>query len=264
MKRIFLFLAAAFFLVPALAFAQMARVIDLKGDVQIKQGVSSDWGRAKMNMLLGKDAEIKTAPGSHCTLAFDEERKNIMTIKENSQIRIENVTPGSVYLPQGRVFSLINNLSRNEKFQVRTPTAIAGARGTGWGTQTDGTNTGASCFEDTIFVQGLDEQGNPTGEQDVGEGFGLDIFQGGLFGDMSPLGDGERGEWNDFSNYVGGLGGGGSQPQGDDLGEGDLGAGLDEFKGESRDEFGQNLDELRRLEEENKQEETSSPTGNEV
>jgi len=273
MKRLSLLLVAlCFLIVPALAFAQTAQVIDVTGDVQVKVSAQDTWQNARTGMMLGKDAEIKTGVASICTLAFDAGRKNVLTLKQNSQIKLENIKPGTIYLPQGRVFTVINALSKSEKFQIRTPTAIAGARGTGWGTESQGDSSHVSCFEDTVFVQGLDQQGNPTGEQDLAEGSGMDIMEGGRLSEMTPLSDTERSEWRDFSDYSSGLAesgaGGGAGASGAGITGGDTtpsGAseGLEENKDESHQEFGDIQNEDQRQQEEEKPED-AYPGGGEI
>ena len=76
-------------LFPTIIFAQTAKVVDLKGQVLVKTRASSDWAKAKINMVLSREAELETKKGSRCTLAFDEEMKNIITLNENSHIKIE-------------------------------------------------------------------------------------------------------------------------------------------------------------------------------
>jgi hypothetical protein len=210
-----LMVLAVFLFVPGSVFAQAAKIVDVGGKVTVKMDASSDWKKARVNMVLDKDAEIETKENSFCTLAFDEEQKNIVTLKQNSRIRIDSIKPGAVFLPQGRVFSLIKNLPKNEKFEVRTPTAVAGARGTGWVTQTDGDHVSEKCFDDVIYVQGLDPQGNITGETDLPQGSGMDV-QGGQLGSRYALGDDDYKEWNDFTGYLDDLQGGSGEGSGDD------------------------------------------------
>ncbi len=210
-----LVMLAAFLFVPCYAFAQVAKIVDVGGKVTVKTDASADWKKAKVNMVLNKDAELETKENSYCTLAFDEEQKNIVTLKQNSRIRIDSIKPGAVFLPQGRVFSLIKNLSKSEKFEVRTPTAVAGARGTGWITEYKGACVSEKCLDDVTYVQGLDPQGNITGEANLPQGNGMDVC-GGQLGSRYALGDNDYQEWNDFTGYVGSLQGGGDDGSGDD------------------------------------------------
>jgi hypothetical protein len=238
MKRIVLvfvfFLLCAF---PILTFAQTAKIVDIKGKVVVKKDINSEWLKAKPKTLLDKGAELMTKEASECTLTFDEAMQNIVTIKENTLIKIESITPGNINLPQGRVFSLIKNLSKVEKFQVRTPTAIAGARATGWETAFEDGTSFLSCFEDTIHVQGLDPEGNVTGEEDLGSGFGLEIGADGRLGNIHELSDEGRTDWGDFTNNVNTIssgGGAGTENEGAVDTTGERGA-LQELRDESRE-----------------------------
>ena len=201
---------------PGSVLAQTAKVVDVQGQVLVKKGASASWDAARINMLLSKDAEIQTKAGARCTLAFDEELKNILTVQENSLIKLENIKPGNIFLPEGRVFSLIKNLSKAEKFQIRTPTAIAGARGTSWATGFHGGQANVACFSDTAFVDGLDASGLVTGERHLPSGFSVDVGEGGVFGDISPLSDADNRQGSEFVQYSQGLGagqGGGTESQ---------------------------------------------------
>ena len=233
---------AQLLLFPGLGLAQTAKVIDVQGQVLVKKEASASWDEAKINMLLKKDAEIQTKAGARCTLAFDEEHKNILTVQENSLIKLENIKPGNIFLPEGRVFSLIKNLSKAEKFQIRTPTAIAGARGTSWATGFQGGLTNVACFSDTAFVNGLDESGQVTEERDLPSGFSVGVGEGGIFGDMSPLSDADNRQGSEFLQYSQGLGAGagqgeGTQGEGQD-GDEQAGAGQGAFQGLQQEQQG--------------------------
>ncbi|MBM3248627.1 MAG: FecR domain-containing protein [Candidatus Omnitrophica bacterium] len=243
-KAISMLVFVFFFTFASSAFAQVAKIVDLGGQASVKVDLSADWNKAKINMLLGKDAEIQTGRDSYCTLAFDDEMKNIVTIKQNSQIKIDSIKPGNISLQKGRVFSLINSLSKNEKFQVRTPAAIAGARGTGWSTDYNGKNASAKCFENTIYVQGLDAKGDITGQMDLLSGSGINIG-GGSLGNVFDLSDEDNEEWSDFISYIDTLTSGAS-----DSGHNPLG----DLRQDQRDDLREALGQQRR------QENTSTPT----
>jgi hypothetical protein len=200
--RIFSIFCLALVLSFTFAFAQVAKIIDIKGDVTIKKDAKSNWQKAKLDILLNKDSQVKTGTKSECTIAFDEELMNVLTIKEKTTVTLESIMPGRVYLPAGRVFALIDNLAKAEEFQVRTPTAIAGARGTGWSTSSGSSGSSVSSFDDTVYVQGLDPNGNVTSEEDLSDGYGLDIGSDGNLGDIFELTDNDLRDWEDFRNNL--------------------------------------------------------------
>ncbi len=81
MKKILLFFTFFLFMLSVVAFTQAAKIIEVKGDVQVKKEAKSEWEKAKMDIFLDKQAEIKTGGASECTLTFDGELKNILTRK---------------------------------------------------------------------------------------------------------------------------------------------------------------------------------------
>ena len=184
-------------------FAQEAKILYVKGKVSIKKDASAPWEKAKISTMLGKQAEVKTGAKSECTLSFDETTKNILTLKENSWVKLEDIKPANISLPQGRVFALIDDLAKVEKFEIRTPTAVAGVRGTGESVEFNNGVSTVKCFTDTVYVQGLGAQGQSLNEQSLLEGFGINVDNAGAFGQAFALSEGDLQEWRRFEASVG-------------------------------------------------------------
>lgn len=180
------------------AFGQIAKIIETYSDVTVKKSASSRWQKAQPDMYLEREAEIKTGSASRCMLTFDEDLKNILTIEENSHIHIENVQPSVLYLPRGRVFSLIEDIAKIGEFKVRTPVAIAGVRGTGDSIEATKNGTTIKCFEGKIYAQLFDYYGEGLIERMVFEGLGVHIDADGQLGDMFFLDEYEYDLWNSF------------------------------------------------------------------
>jgi FecR protein len=183
-------------------YAQVAKIVELKGEVSVKSDRSRSWRRAKINTYLKRKDEIMTKERSMCSLAFDEGLKNILTIKENSHIRIDNLRPGEVFMPRGRVFSLIEDLVLIRSFKVRTPVAVAGVRGTGDYVEHNHKGTIVKCFEGHVYIQILDKDGYFSSERSLFEGLGLDIDPDGEVRDMFFLDNNDYREWNEFRNLL--------------------------------------------------------------
>lgn len=254
---LFIFLLALLISVPA--FAQIAKIVDIKGDVLVKETPAIDWARAKLNMLLNKDAEIKTEQNSECTLAFDEQLKNVLTLKEKSHIKIENIVPAKISLPEGRVFSIIKDLAKVEKFEIKTPTATAGARGSGMSIGSEEKSTSVMCFEHAAYVIGMDSAGNPTGEKDISSGYGLNVEEGGVLGDVFELTNRDYEQWNSFVDNVDAVSRENAQQSREGKAEGAAGeaedtaaeenfdvGGLGDLIQESKDDYRQGVSEQRR------------------
>lgn len=186
-------------------FAQGATIIDVKGKVTLKRDATKAWEKAKRGMELGPNAELKTAKKSECVIAFDKALKNVMTIRQNSSLKLEKVLPVSVSLPQGKVFALIENLESIEDFRIKTPTAIAGVRGTGESVRSGNDGTQVLCFEGGILVQGLDNRGNPTGERDLSGGLGVSIGLDGNLGDTFEVPRSDLAQWSDVRGNIEGA-----------------------------------------------------------
>jgi len=185
------------------AFAQEATIIEIKGEVFLRQDSQSQWEEAQLNKVITQDWEIKTKRNASCTVAFDTKRKNIITVKDNTEIKVESVLPSRVFLPEGRVFALIKNLSENKKFEVRTPTAISGARGTGWLTEVVAGETNISCFDEMVFVGSLDPSGAVTGQIDLAKGLEVNIEEKAVeLTDVKPVSEVSMQEWQGFVESV--------------------------------------------------------------
>ena len=199
-------------------YPQVAKIVELKGKVLVKSAKSRSWRNAKIDTYLNRKDEIKTKENSMCSLAFDEALKNILTIQENSHIRIDNLRPGEVFMPRGRVFSLIEDLAALGEFQVRTPVAVAGVRGTGDSVETNGRLTKVKCFEGNVYVHTLNKRGRVVHKKDLRQGQGLEAAKGGKIKNVFNLSDTDTYEWLRFKdNFMNlkrrlGLDKGASQP----------------------------------------------------
>jgi hypothetical protein len=72
-----------------------------------------------------------------------------------------------IELLEGEVFSLIRNLPAGESFEIRTPTAIVGARGTEWVTKFKEETTEVETYENNTFLKTFDESGQIKKEETI-------------------------------------------------------------------------------------------------
>src|SRR5262245_57335859 len=116
-------IAAANFIPQALAQAEQAAqavIVEIKGKAYFRSDPKNEWQEAKVGQKIAAKEELKTPSLSSCSLAFDDDKENIVTVKESTTIKVESVAPGHVFLPEGRIFTLINDLPDNQKFELRT------------------------------------------------------------------------------------------------------------------------------------------------
>ena len=145
MKRLFVFLAiAAIFLMgtmPASAEETLrkATIKQLEGSAQVKLA-GQEWQTAQIGMTLKQNDSIKTGDASWMLLQIDDgEGMSSVEIAKNSQLEIAILTKDAASgsrqtlldLAIGEVVVQAQKLyDPKSKFEVKTPTSIAGARGT--------------------------------------------------------------------------------------------------------------------------------------
>lgn len=175
--------------------APAAQVVYIKGIAKVKGAGSADWLVAQTGQKVQEGDIIKTEPDSSAELAFGDGLKNIVNVFPDSQMVISKFDPGTARLEQGRVFLLIRSLKGGSTFEVRTPTAVSGARGTGWGMQHGASGDSVQGFEHTIYVAGLNDKGELLGLTDLKEGWETSLLQGAGPGKFSHLSREERDLW---------------------------------------------------------------------
>jgi hypothetical protein len=106
-------------------------------DVFVKcQG--GDWQAAKDGMVIMPGDEVRTAERNSVEVFLDGGKVGRIEVKEGSLFRIQksemDVTTGDrttlLDLAMGKILVKVESLKGNSKFEVRTPTALTGVRGT--------------------------------------------------------------------------------------------------------------------------------------
>ncbi len=179
-------------------FSQIAKIIETEGQVKAKIENNLNWIEAKRNLYLEASAQIKTENNAHCIISFDEENNNIIAIRENTQLTINEIVPAKINLTKGRVFSIIENLTLLESFTIRTPTAVAGVRGTEELVAFDGNKTYIKCFKGELHIQALDDKGLKTAQRYLRQGYALEVDSKGVIANLKLIKAADYNEWNDF------------------------------------------------------------------
>ncbi|MFH1360374.1 MAG: FecR family protein [Candidatus Omnitrophota bacterium] len=193
------FLAVLFFSFPL--YAQEYKIIKTKGQVLIREDESKPWQKAKKGYTLSENYELMTKRGGECTFAAGDTINKALTLKQNSQLKVSAESMGRLELIQGRVFSLIEKMDQGSTYEIQTPVAIAGARGTGWTVEAD-KDTSVKCFEGEVYVKGLDEEGNVIADKDIPEGSGVQVKEKGEIEKPFEVSKKDKKEWNSFRDIV--------------------------------------------------------------
>ncbi len=97
-----------------------------------------DWKAAADGMIILPGDEVKTADRNSVEVLMDDGKTGRVEIKEGSLFRIQKAETDSVTgakttlldLAMGKILVKVESLKGNSRFEVRTPTALTGVRGT--------------------------------------------------------------------------------------------------------------------------------------
>ena len=145
-------------------------VLFVKGEVMVETERAGKWIDAAVGMALQKGENLKTGAKSWAEIGVVSDRENIFRVQEKTLVSLIDLAPIRVGLLKGEVRSLVQGLSPDSTFQIETPTAICGARGTGWDTKTDGKKLTADAHENSIFIRPVSETGQTGKEYTLDEG----------------------------------------------------------------------------------------------
>ena len=129
----------------------------IAGDVKIISGEKTI--TANVGDKIAQGMTVKTGTKSIAEIHF---QGNFIRINENSSIVIMELTRNmeknkestELYVNNGEVFSKISRkLASGEKFLVKTPTAVAGVRGTEFLVNVDGKKSTIKCMEGKVSVK---------------------------------------------------------------------------------------------------------------
>ena len=183
------------------------KVIAYIGDVKIIPSGGAETA-PQAGMVISPGSKITTGKDSSLDMAFDKNKKNLVRVGSSSQVVVKVTGDSQIELIDGRVLATLKGL-KGGSFKVKTPSAVCGARGTGWETETNGTSTDVAVFDDQVYVSGLNPDGTPmSGETVVGEGFESTIGQGGEPGAPQHMDDARLDSLQNEGAGIGSSGGG--------------------------------------------------------
>lgn len=180
-KLVFL---SAIFLVPMAAAAQAepaGQIIDLKGEVSLTpKGGAAKAAALKQPVSMGDKLETR-ATGAVKILFVDD---TVLTLKENSKALITEFLFDAKASKRKTVLNVLSGKARtvvgkffgeDQTVEVKTPTAVAGIRGTDVGAVVEPKKTTFYCFDGKFTSYNIDY---PDKAVTVSEGLGISIFEG--------------------------------------------------------------------------------------
>jgi hypothetical protein len=134
-------------------------VVAVSGSVEACKSGESEYQKVAEDAVLVQGDKIKTGQDSYAELAFDEEDKNIVRLDANTFAELLLEEDEKMSLLEGEVFSTIGELPAGSAFEIRTPTAVTGVRGTDWLTRVENEETVVEAIEGEPYVRGIQEDG---------------------------------------------------------------------------------------------------------
>ncbi len=136
------------------------KIKDKKGDVLYKSQNTS-WSDAKIDQVLAIKDSIKTAEDSYVDVEFD--MLNLFRLKAMSEIIVGNLPEESqkngsakkLYnfnLLSGNIVAKLKKLPEKTRFEIQTPVAIAGARGTAFSVSASDKKTDIVVMESKVSI----------------------------------------------------------------------------------------------------------------
>jgi hypothetical protein len=135
-------------------------VVSCEGEVKVVHHGTIKSVSCKTGMSLEAGARIITGAGAFVRIAFDKRERNIIKIKGKSDVVLKLSDGDKIELIEGEVYALLRDLKPGETFRVRTPSAVCGARGTGWRTHAKGNTSEVATFDGKVFVRGINKDGS--------------------------------------------------------------------------------------------------------
>jgi hypothetical protein len=138
-----------------------AKITYMKGKVEVQRKGSESMVPAAMKMTVYPGDMVSTDDGSEAELKLSD--GSILKLRDKSKLEIERMekqkkpvtTINSFKLASGKILGSIRKLSsKNSKFTVSTPTAVAGIRGTVFGVFVEGDSTELDVLNGEVAVQG--------------------------------------------------------------------------------------------------------------
>lgn len=138
-----------------------AKIVYLKGKAEVQKRGSMVWEPALLKMVLSAGDRISAEEGSEVEIKLDDgsvlkmRDKSLLVIERMEKQRKPLTTVTSLQAVSGKILGCIRKLSSKEsKFNISTPTAVAGIRGTVFAVFVEGDSTELDVVQGQVTVAG--------------------------------------------------------------------------------------------------------------
>lgn len=107
-----------------------AHVFQVSGSANLLKKGTDRWRSLRVGSTIGVGDQIRTSKDSIVRIHYDDYYLNTVQINPNSLAEFQSIEPTQIYITNGEVFSVLDGLPKGSSYQVVTPTAVGGVRGT--------------------------------------------------------------------------------------------------------------------------------------
>jgi hypothetical protein len=182
--------------------AQTIRVVDTQGKVLVKKSTFGPWFVPEKDIILDKDAEVKTESASFCIISFDTGLDNIILLAKDTHLSIEKNKPLVFHVLNGEVFFFIDETTKVADFEIRAAFSRIDTKGAGTIVNVSGQKVTVKCFEDSLKIALVKQEDKAGGLRILEEGYGVTVKSSGVFGDFFELSDYDFSRWEEFINSI--------------------------------------------------------------
>ncbi|HOW35067.1 MAG TPA: FecR family protein [Candidatus Omnitrophota bacterium] len=151
-----------------------AEIVYVEGNVQVQSPVDNIWKKAEKGMKVDIGDLIRTARHSVAEVALDPEKKNMIRVEPKTLVALQSSTEESIDrldLSRGKVYSNLEGIKAGLSFEVSTPSAVAGVRGSSYSVYVERDADEVYAYKDTVFIKTYDVDKNEISETMLPEGF---------------------------------------------------------------------------------------------
>jgi len=143
---------------------QIATLSAYLGEVLLQKAGETTWQRAEEGTFLFEEDKIQTKEDSSAEIIFDYE--NVIELSQNSLLEIKSLKikeddskESLLKLEIGRVLAEVGEIPASSKFEIHTPTAVAGVRGTEFLVEEKDGESSVAVFKGKVGVRGIAKEG---------------------------------------------------------------------------------------------------------
>jgi len=154
--------------------ADSAEVVSVTGSVQARPVSAEEWTRVEKGMRLAAGDLVRTARNSVAEVALDADKKNTIRIEPKTLVTLGSATADTIDrldLAKGKVYANLENIKSGLSFEINTPSAVAGVRGSAVSVYVERDSDEIVALKHTVYVKAYNVDKQLISEIMLPEGF---------------------------------------------------------------------------------------------